>query len=150
MIGASLKNYHPKRTIPLMGTTLKSAFLWGRICSKPASSLSALGPKDLHGFVLCKRREQFLRLASTLKKDAPLMPYKHWLKARVYHYYTCSSGTLIRHEWGASFFDVGASLKNCSRRLQRTKLFGSFGPKANKLLTGLEQILPHSYFYLIF
>ena len=46
-------------------------------------------------------------------------------------------------EWGASFFDVGVSLKNCSCRLKRTKLCGSFGPKADKLLAGLEQILPY-------
>ena len=39
---------------------------------------------------------------------------------------------LIRHEWGASFFDVGVSLKNCSRCLQRTKSCGSFSPKADK------------------
>ena len=44
--------------------------MWGRNESKPASSLSALGQKDPHDFVLCKRREQFLRLASTSKKDA--------------------------------------------------------------------------------
>ena len=43
---------------------------------------------------------------------------------------------LIKHEWDASFFDVGASLKNCSRRLQRTKPCKSFGPKADKLLAG--------------
>ena len=33
----------PKQTIPLMGTALKIAFLWGRNESKPASSLSTLG-----------------------------------------------------------------------------------------------------------
>ena len=44
--------------------------LWGRICSKPASILSALGLKNPHSFVLCKQHEQFLRLAPTLKKDA--------------------------------------------------------------------------------
>ena len=45
--------------------------MWGRICSKPASSLSALGVKDPHSFVLCKQCEQFLKLAPTSKKDAP-------------------------------------------------------------------------------
>ena len=50
---------------------------------------------------------------------------------------------LIRHEWDASFFDVGASLKNCSRRLQRIKPCGSFGPQVDKLFVGLEQVLPH-------
>ena len=38
---------------------------------------------------------------------------------------------LIGHEWGASFFDVGASLKNCSHRLQRIKPYGSFSSKAD-------------------
>ena len=41
---------------------------------------------------------------------------------------------LIRHEWGASFFDVGASLKNCSCCLKRTKSCESFDPKADKQL----------------
>ena len=62
--------------------------LWGRICSKPASNLSALGLKDSYGFVLCKWCEQFLKLAPTSKKDAPhmngtLLPlakaYKVWV-----------------------------------------------------------------------
>ena len=45
--------------------------LWGRNESKPASSLFALGPKDPHGFIFCKRREQYFRLAPASKKDAP-------------------------------------------------------------------------------
>ena len=44
--------------------------MWGRNESKPASNLFTLGPKDPHGFLLCKWCEQFLRLAPTLKKDA--------------------------------------------------------------------------------
>ena len=81
--------------------------LWGRNKSKPASNLSALGPKDPHNFVFC-------------------------LQLR-----------LIRYEWGTSFFNVRASLKNYSHCLQRTKLCRSFGPKANKLLVGLDSFLPH-------
>ena len=38
---------------------------------------------------------------------------------------------------------MGASLKNYPCRLKRTKSCGSFGPRANKLLAGLKQILPH-------
>ena len=53
---------------------------------------------------------------------------------------------LIKYEWDASFFDVRASHKNYSRRLQRTKPCRSFSPKADKLLASLEQILPHSYY----
>ena len=37
--------------------------MWGKICSKPA-----LGPKDLHDFVIYKRREQFLRCGSKSQK----------------------------------------------------------------------------------
>ena len=48
----------------------------------------------------------------------------------------------LRHEWCASFYDVGASLKNYSRRLQKTNSCESFGLRANKLLVGLEQIPP--------
>ena len=47
---------------------------------------------------------------------------------------------------GIIFFDRGASLKNCSRRLQRTKPCRSFGLKADKMLAGLEQILPHIFY----
>ena len=51
---------------------------------------------------------------------------------------TCLQPRLIRHEWGTSFFDVGASLKNCSHRLKKTKPCRSFEPKVDKLLAGLE------------
>ena len=57
--------------------------------------------------------------------------------------HSCLQLRLIRHEWGVSFFDVGASLKNYSCRLKRTKSCRSFGLKVDKLLAGLEQILPH-------
>ena len=57
--------------------------------------------------------------------------------------HSCLQLRLIRHEWSASFFDVEASLKNCSRCLQRTKLCGSFCLKADKLLAGLDSFLPH-------
>ena len=57
--------------------------------------------------------------------------------------HSCLQLRLIRHECGASFFDVGASLKNYSHRLQRTKPCGSFGPKADKLLVGLDSFLSH-------
>ena len=59
--------------------------------------------------------------------------------------HSCLQLRLIRHEWGASFFEVGASLKNYSHRLQRTKPWKSFDPKANKLLVGLDSFLPHNY-----
>ena len=98
---------------------------WGQC---PSKILSALGGSfwDLlqsHGFV-------------TLK-GTPLPLVVHF----------CLQQRLIKHEWGASFFDVGASFKNCSHRLQRTKLCGSFTPKADKLLAGLEQILPYNNNY---
>ena len=73
-------------------------------------------------------------------------------RARLYRYNTCVGVIhsclqlrLIRYKWGASFFDVGANLKNYSCRLQRTKPCGSFGLRADKLLAGLEQILSHKY-----
>ena len=65
---------------------------------------------------------------------------------RVVVVHSCLQLRLIRHEWGASFFNVGASLKNCSRRLQRIKPCGSFGPKADKLLTSLDSFLPHNMY----
>ena len=85
--------------------------MWGRICSKPASSLSFLGLKDLNDFVLCKRRELFLILAPTSKKEMP---------------HSC----LISLSWRQEYTTI-------------TQPCGSFGPKADKLLAGLEQILPH-------
>ena len=60
----------------------------------------------------------------------------HYDTTRVVVVHSSLQPRLIRHGWGASFFDVGASLKNCSRCLQRTKPCGSFGPKANKLIAG--------------
>ena len=50
--------------------------------------------------------------------------------------HSCLQLRLIRHEWGASFFDVGVSLKNFSCCLQRTKPCGSFDPKVDKLTAG--------------
>ena len=55
----------------------------------------------------------------------------------------CLQLRFIRHEWDAFFFDVRASLKNCSHRLQRIKPCGSFDPKADKLLVSLDSFLPH-------
>ena len=62
--------------------------------------------------------------------------------------HSCLQLRLIMHEWGASFFEVGASLKNCSCRLKKTKSCGSFSPRADKLLADLEQILPHKKAFL--
>ena len=42
------------------------------------------------------------------------------------------------------FLRCGANLKNCSGRLQRIKPCGSFDPKANKLLAGLDSFLLHN------
>ena len=60
---------------------------------------------------------------------ASSVPTMHTISVVVH---SCLQLRLIRHEWGASFFDVGVSLKNCSRCLQRTKSCGSFSPKADK------------------
>ena len=57
--------------------------------------------------------------------------------------HSCLQPRLIRYEWGTSFFDVGASLKNCSHRLKKTKPCRSFEPKVDKLLAGLDSFLPH-------
>ena len=57
----------------------------------------------------------------TCSKHMVLLPRR----AHLYHYNTCVVVVhsclqlrLIRHEWGISFFDMGASLKNCSCRLK--------------------------------
>ena len=85
---------------------------------------------------------QFSRLAPTVRfccpKGTPCVVVVH----------SCLQPRLIKHEWGASFFDVGANLKNYSCHLQRTKLCGSFGLRADKLLADLEQILPHKKAFL--
>ena len=114
---------------------------WGQCPSKVLFSLGGnfwdlLRP---HGFVTLKGTPlplQHMCCSSTLLSSA---------KACVVVVHSCLQLRLIRHEWGASFFDVGASLKNCSRHLQRIKSCGSFGSKANKMLAGLEQILPHTF-----
>ena len=47
---------------------------------------------------------------------------------------SCLQLRLIRHEWDASFFDVGASLKNCSCRLKEQSRAGpSIPERANCL-----------------
>ena len=74
-----------------------------------------------------------------------LLPWK----ARLYHYnscvvvvHSCLQLRLIRHEWGASFFDVGASLKNCSCRLKEQSCAGpSALEQTNCLRVG--KIFPH-------
>ena len=52
-------------------------------------------------------------------------------RAHLYHYNTCVVVVhsclqlrLIRHEWGISFFDMGASLKNCSCYLKEQSRAG--------------------------
>ena len=69
--------------------------------------LFALGPKDPHGFVT---RGKFtlphVQIACTAVFETCVV---------VVH--SCFQLKLIRHEWDASFFDVEASLKNYSCRL---------------------------------
>ena len=119
----SLDSFLPHKKMPLEG-------------SAHPRVLFALGLKNPHSFV-------------TRGKGTP--PHVQTTCTVVFE--TCSTRVvvvhsylqlrLIRHEWGAFFFNVGASLKNYSRRLQRTKLCGSFDPKADKLLAGLDSFLPH-------
>ena len=43
--------------------------------------------------------------------------------------HSCLQLRLTRHEWDASFFDVGASLKNCSCRLKEQSRAGPLIPE---------------------
>ena len=104
--------------------------MWGRICSKPASILFALGPKDPYDFVLCKRCEQFLRLSPTSKKD---MSHLQLISAELK--WRCTTTTHV----------LGASLKNCCSgtpslelnvyKLKVGRIFLRCGSKSQKLLT---------------
>ena len=71
-------------------------------------------------------------------------------KARLHHYNTCVVVVhsyfqlrLIRHVWSASFFDVGASLKNCSCRLKEQSCADPSTPKQTNCLWAWIKILPH-------
>ena len=48
--------------------------------------------------------------------------------------HSCLQLRLIRHEWDTSFFDVGASLKNCSCRLKEQKHAGPSAPERTNYL----------------
>ena len=144
-VGASLKNYSRR----LQRTNSCESF--GLRANKLLVGLEQILPhkKALLRAVPIELRYCLLWMVvfETCFDRTGLLPWKVCL----YHYYTCVVVVysclqlrLIRHEWGTSFFDVGTCLKNCSHRLQRTKPCGSFSPRADKLLAGLEQILPHN------
>ena len=70
--------------------------------------LSALRPKDLHGFVTRgKVTPPHVQIACTGIFETCVV---------VVH--SCFQLRHIRHEWDASFFNMGASLKNCLCRLK--------------------------------
>ena len=48
--------------------------------------------------------------------------------------HSCLQLRLIRHEWSASFFDVGVSLKNCTRRLKEQDRVGPSAPERTNCL----------------
>ena len=51
---------------------------------------------------------------------------------------------LIRHEWGVSFFNVGASLKNYSRRLKEQSRASPSALEWTNCLRAWNKILPHN------
>ena len=62
--------------------------------------------------------------------------------------HSCLQLRLIRHEWGASFFDVRASLKNCSCRLKEQSRAGPSTLEQTNYLRAWNKILPHKYIYI--
>ena len=71
-------------------------------------------------------------------------------RACLYHYYMCSSGTLLPSSktykaWvGHIFLWCGSKSQKLLMSLEGTKTCGSFGPRADKLLAGLDKILPYN------
>ena len=136
----------------------------GGFCSKPTSSLSALGPKDLHGSFgpkadkLFVGLEQILPHKKALLRTVPMQRYcSLWVVVfetcsdRLYHHNTCVVVVhsylqlrLIRHEWGVSFFNVGASLKNYSRRLKEQSRASPLALEWTNCLRAWNKILPHN------
>ena len=133
----------------------------GGFCSKPTSSLSALGPKDLHGSfgpkadkllvgleqILPHKKALWVVVFETCSDRTVLLPRR----ARLYHYNTCVVVVhsylqlrLIRHEWGVSFFNVGASLKNYSRRLKEQSRASPSALEWTNCLRAWNKILPHN------
>ena len=74
---------------------------------------------------------QFLRLAPTARV-CYLKRHASTITTVVVH--SCLQLRLIKHEWGTSFFDVGASLKNCSCRLKEQSHAGSSAPERTNCL----------------
>ena len=73
-------------------------------------------------------------------------------RARLYHYNRCVVVVrsylqlrLIRHEWGVSFFNVGASLKNYSRRLKEQSCASPLTLEWTNCLRAWNKILPHKH-----
>ena len=114
-----------RQYLNLIGTALKSAFLWGRICSKPTSNLFALRPKDSHEFVLCKRREQFLRLAPTSKKDA----HHSCLSWRQ----ECTTTTAKAYKVGRIFFQCGSKSQKLLTSLVKNKVVRVLRPQSEQI-----------------
>ena len=75
-------------------------------------------------------------------------------RACLYHYYMCNSGTLLPSDktykawvWHI-FFRCGSKSQKLLMSLEGTKTCGSFGPRVDKLLAGLEQNpSPQQYFH---
>ena len=70
---------------------------------------------------------------------------------RLYHHNTCVVVVhsylqlrLIRHEWGVSFFNVGVSLKNYSRRLKEQSCASPLTLEWTNCLRAWNKILPHN------
>ena len=97
--------------------------------------LFTLWPKDPHGFVTHgKFTPPHVQTACTAVFETCVV---------VVH--SCFQLKLIRHEWDASFFDVEASLKNCSCRLKEQSHVSPSAPEWTNCLRAWIKILPHSY-----
>ena len=84
---------------------------------------------------------QFLRFALTARICYPER-HASTTTTRVVVVHSCLQLRLIRHEWGASFFDVGASLKNCSCRLKEQSHASPSALKQTNCLR-VGKIFPH-------
>ena len=92
----------------------------------------------LYIFLRCGSKSQ--KLLMLLEKNKAMWVLRPQSGQTVVVVHPCLQLRFIRHECCTSFFNVGVSLKNCSRHLKRIKPCESFGPKVDKQIVGRSSL----------
>ena len=120
------------------------AFCGGRstrnLCSSGTLLPSAKAYKAWVGRIFLRCGSKSQKLLMLLVKNKIVWVLRPQSRQTVVVVHPCLQLRFIRHECCTSFFDVGASLKNCSCHLKRIKPCESFGPKADKQIVGRSSL----------